>query len=78
MTLDNLADRLARSRFTRSLPGAGLGVPVERVRRGRTPRRAGAAATARRPSARSPPPTGDGVQAAVRATASARGGMRSS
>ncbi|MEU1879759.1 epoxide hydrolase family protein [Streptosporangium sp. NPDC020072] len=32
-SLDELTDRLVRTRFTRSLPGAGLGVPVERVRR---------------------------------------------
>ncbi|TMR89712.1 epoxide hydrolase family protein [Nonomuraea basaltis] len=31
--LDDLAERLARTRFTRSLPGRGHGVPTERVRR---------------------------------------------
>lgn len=31
--LDDLADRLARTRFTRPLPGQGLGVPADRVRK---------------------------------------------
>jgi hypothetical protein len=63
---DDLAGRLARTRFTRPLPGEGLGVPADRLRKlveyGREGYDWRASSYPRSPGSGSPAPPGAGVK----------------